>query len=84
MKNSQKVYLATYDNMSFLDMITRKAKEIAEKAAREALTSCDQDWDSAYRLLVWRAQRDPQLCQAIRVYCEYLSTLTESDVAGHC
>ena len=70
--------------MPSLNMVTRRAKEIAENAARDALRFCDQDWDSAHRLLVWRALRDPQLRQAIRVYCEHLATLTESDVAGRC
>lgn len=57
---------------------------MAETAASEAMMACDGHWDSAHRLLVWRAQRDPQLRQAIRVYCEHLATLTKSDVTGRC
>lgn len=57
---------------------------MTESAARDALDSCDQNWEPAHRLLVRRAQRDPRLREAIRVYCAHLERLTESDAAGRC
>lgn len=49
-------------------MTSFEAKQLAEKAATQALDSAEGDWFSAHRIMVRWAERDPLLREAIRIY----------------
>ena len=51
-------------------MTSFEAKQLAEKAAKQALDSAEGDWFSAQRIMVRWAERDPLLREAIRIYVE--------------